>query len=289
MQPTPNSPATPSAAHPGVRSETLAAEDPSVSIDAATVARFEALVHSWRSETMFSSSLLDICTNRHYQRIIGLGPAVVPLIVEQIRAGTHHWGWALSALTQSDLVVECETIEEVGEAWLREDGNEFRTLMSFDSEFATYFPELREGATYDNIGPRDERYNSIAFAAGDERRWWEPSITGFGPDGTYWPRTAPCAYTIEAYVAAFASIGYSPCADGELEAGIEKVAIFASDDEPRHASRQLSDGRWVSKMGKSYPIVHEAVGVVGWGHGGEPAAYLSRTRRSSEIDVGDRA
>lgn len=59
MQPTPNSPTTPSTAHPGVRIETVATEDPSVSIDAATVARFEVLVQRWRSETMFASSLLD--------------------------------------------------------------------------------------------------------------------------------------------------------------------------------------------------------------------------------------
>jgi hypothetical protein len=32
--------------------------------------------------------------------------------------------------------------------------------------------------------------------------------------------------------------------------GEEKIAIYALDAEPKHASRQLEDGRWTHKVGQ---------------------------------------
>jgi hypothetical protein len=53
-----------------------------------------------------------------YQRIIGLGPAVVPLILRELAAGPGHWFWALTALTGEDPAAETRTFAETTRAWL---------------------------------------------------------------------------------------------------------------------------------------------------------------------------
>lgn len=58
-------------------------------------------------------------------------------------------------------------------------------------------------------------------------------------------------------MAAFASLGYTVCEDEGLEAGYEKVALFAdATGRPTHAARQLSGGRWTSKLGTAEDIDH---------------------------------
>lgn len=63
--------------------------------------------------------------------------------------------------------------------------------------------------------------------------------------------------TLEAFIAAYASLGYEPCDDGRLEPGIEKVVIYTLSGKPTHAARQLSKGTWTSKLGKDVDIEHE--------------------------------
>jgi hypothetical protein len=64
-------------------------------------------------------------------------------------------------------------------------------------------------------------------------------------------------------VQAYETIGYSICEDGELEEGFEKIALYAtSDGEVTHAARQLSNGRWTSKLGRWEDIEHELAGLV---------------------------
>lgn len=61
--------------------------------------RFHALVRSWKSETTFLSSISDIVAHPAYQEIIALGPAVVPLILDEMRREADQWFWALQTLT----------------------------------------------------------------------------------------------------------------------------------------------------------------------------------------------
>ena len=55
----------------------------------------------------------------------------------------------------------------------------------------------------------------------------------------------------------FRTAGYESCDDGALEVGQEKVAIYARDDRPQHAARQLANGRWTSKLGDYEDIEHD--------------------------------
>jgi hypothetical protein len=101
----------------------------------------------------------------------------------------------------------------------------------------------------------DPEYNCIAHAADDQSQYWWPDQDGDG----YWPQGIARAETIEAFIAAFGAIGYipDPSNDPSLDAGVEKVAIYALGDEPTHAAKQLSDGRWTSKLGAQEDISHD--------------------------------
>ena len=106
------------------------------------------------------------------------------------------------------------------------------------------FPDLvRTG--YRVTSPPDPVYNCIAHAIGMTDRWWWPDPDGFD----YWPSGIVPELTVEAFVLALASVGFSPCSNGSLDPTWEKAAIYATDEGPTHAARQLANGRWTSKLG----------------------------------------
>ena len=82
--------------------------------------------------------------------------------------------------------------------------------------------------------------------------------------------------TIEAFKAAFATLGFEECSDGELEQGFEKVALYASGETPRHAAKQLPNGKWASKLGLEQDIEHQTVNGVSGDRYGTVAIYLKR-------------
>jgi hypothetical protein len=66
---------------------------------------FLSLVERWRAETFHLSSLEEKILNSNYQRIIGLGEAILPLIIEEMKKrNSGHWFWALQAITGKDLI-----------------------------------------------------------------------------------------------------------------------------------------------------------------------------------------
>lgn len=81
--------------------------------------------------------------------------------------------------------------------------------------------------------------------------------------GFYWPPNAPCEYTVSAYIEAYKTIGYIPCADDSLEQGFEKIALYALNGAPTHAARQLENGKWSSKLGRGEDIEHMLDGLTG--------------------------
>jgi hypothetical protein len=60
---------------------------------------FKALKDEWRQATGILSDSIEICNHPAYQRIIGLGPSAVPLIIEELEKEPDHWFWALRAIT----------------------------------------------------------------------------------------------------------------------------------------------------------------------------------------------
>jgi hypothetical protein len=114
---------------------------------------------------------------------------------------------------------------------------------------AELFPALRTSA-YQITSPPDKDYNCIAHAAGDVKQWWWPD-SDLSNDAVYWPVGIVREETVTAFIAAFATISYTPCDTETLEPGCEKIALFAdAQGIPTHAARQLPGGRWTSKLGR---------------------------------------
>ena len=96
-------------------------------------------------------------------------------------------------------------------------------------------------------------YNCIAWAAGEDDRFWWPDSQQIG----YWPDGVQREVTIEAFVAAYQTLGYERCSSSELEASFEKIVIYSKNGKPTHAARQLSTGKWTSKLGQWVDIEHD--------------------------------
>src|SRR5437660_2593990 len=123
------------------------------------------------------------------------------------------------------------------------------------------FPGLRN-STFRVTSPATRDYNFIAWAAGDTAHWWWPD-PDFENDTIFWPAGVALEETLDAFVAAFATLGYAPCSSEGPEAGFERVALFASAAIPTHTARQLPSGRWTSKLGFREDIEHDLHAVSG--------------------------
>jgi hypothetical protein len=135
-----------------------------------------------------------------------------------------------------------------------------------------YFPNLKS-AGYAVTSPPTGDYNCIAWAAGVTDDWWWPDPLRTSG----WPATAPREETVAAFIEAFRTLGYASGADDTLEEGFEKVALYALAGTPKHAARQLADGRWTSKLGELEDIEHTLTGLVGTWYG-DVVQILKRPR-----------
>lgn len=101
--------------------------------------------------------------------------------------------------------------------------------------------------------PRTPNYNCIAWAFGDNSKWfWPDPLNQY-----YWPSNIPREETIEAFIELYRSINYEICENGSLQSGIEKIAIYSNKEGiPTHAARQLPNGYWTSKLGPQYDVAH---------------------------------
>ncbi len=143
----------------------------------------------------------------------------------------------------------------------------------YSQDINTALPNL-EQSNHQITSPPDYSYNCIAWAAGEDDRWWWPDLP---PDTYYWPEDVPRAVTIDAFVQAFKTKNYKVCEDGNLVEGIEKIALYVdANDKPTHMARQLPSGRWTSKCGSWCDISHEDPEVVADGTYGKVGAYLYR-------------
>jgi len=149
--------------------------------------------------------------------------------------------------------------------------------LSRSSNLEVLFPGLDQN-NYRVSSSRDVQYNCIAFAAGVIDEWWWPD----SQNQCAWPDGVPRQETIEAFVQAYATLGYRECRSIKREKDFEKVALFAKDGKPTHAARMKSDGEWLSQLGGLEDIHHELNAVCGDTYGSvvkilrrpwDPAAY----------------
>ena len=126
--------------------------------------------------------------------------------------------------------------------------------MSIEHEF----PNLA-ATGYRVTSPPSPEYNCIAWAVGEQDRWWWPDAMGV----CFWPSDVPREETLPAFIRAFELAGYSAADNAEFEIGFLKLAIYAQNGEPTHAARQLSNGRWTSKLGANMDVEHSLDGLAG--------------------------
>ncbi|YAF96120.1 MAG: hypothetical protein AB3A66_26990 [Nodularia sp. CChRGM 3473] len=67
-------------------------------------ATFTALVNQWRDENRGVSSTNQMSMHPAYQQIIGMGEAVIPLLLRELEKKSGHWFWALKSITREDPV-----------------------------------------------------------------------------------------------------------------------------------------------------------------------------------------
>jgi hypothetical protein len=78
-------------------------------------------------------------------------------------------------------------------------------------------------------------------------------------------------------VQAYITLGYEQCSDGAHEAGFQKVAIYAdATNQAQHAARQLTNGKWTSKLGDLPDIGHESSECLSGASYGAPVQFLKR-------------
>lgn len=113
------------------------------------------------------------------------------------------------------------------------------------------FPKLA-GEEFQIIGPVSDRYNCLAYAAGDTSQPWSDE-----PED-YWPPQVARNPSITGLENLFRWLGYKKCKGPRLEAAYQKVALYASKGLWTHAALQTPDGRWRSKLGKGVLIEHQS-------------------------------
>jgi hypothetical protein len=82
---------------------------------------FQRLASRWKRETALYSNLAKIVAHEDYQRIMAMGPSVIPYMLRDLSQKVNHWFWALHNLVPEgqDPAEGLTTMEEARQAWLR--------------------------------------------------------------------------------------------------------------------------------------------------------------------------
>ena len=135
-----------------------------------------------------------------------------------------------------------------------------------------------KGSSYCVTSSRTPRYNCIAWAAGEDDRWWWPIPYNSAP--YYWPESDKDEL-LEDFISGFGTLGYISCDSGSMEEEYEKIAIYLDEGgEISHMARQLSTGLWTSKCGNLEDIQHnleDLEGNDGYGYG-KVTHFMKRKR-----------
>ena len=83
--------------------------------------RFQRLAAEWKEQSRYLSNTAQMALLKPYQRIIGMGPLVVPLILEELRREPDQWFWALESITEVNPVPPeaMGKVRLMAEAWIR--------------------------------------------------------------------------------------------------------------------------------------------------------------------------
>lgn len=82
--------------------------------------RFQRHAAEWKEQSRFLSNTARMAMLRPYQRIIGMGPAAVPLLLRELQREPDHWFWALESITDQNPVQPeaAGKVELMASAWI---------------------------------------------------------------------------------------------------------------------------------------------------------------------------
>jgi hypothetical protein len=82
--------------------------------------RFQRLASEWKSQSRYLSNTAQMAMLKPYQRIIGMGLAAVPLILEELEREPNQWFWALEAITDANPVPpeDAGRVRRMAQAWI---------------------------------------------------------------------------------------------------------------------------------------------------------------------------
>ena len=95
-----------------------------VRVEESTYATIESdfyrLAQQWERERPHGADVSGMVMHPSYQRIIGMGPDVVPLLLKELERKPGHWFWALYAITGVDPVLPENqgNLKEMAKAWI---------------------------------------------------------------------------------------------------------------------------------------------------------------------------
>jgi len=79
---------------------------------------FRRLANLWSRDTDSLASPRARFMHAAYQQVIGLGPAALPLLLEELRDRPDDWFWALAAIAREDPASGLSDPDQARDAWL---------------------------------------------------------------------------------------------------------------------------------------------------------------------------
>jgi hypothetical protein len=132
--------------------------------------------------------------------------------------------------------------------------------MGESDELIRFFPGLLYDAFFSITSPVDRQYNCIAWAFGLYTDRWMQFDTKPRFDGVWywWPEGVAISPSVLAYIEAFKTRGFEICDSHDFETGYVKIALYVQKETEicTHASRQKTNGIWMSKLGQNHDIEH---------------------------------
>ena len=82
--------------------------------------RFRRLTAQWKEQSRYLSNTAQMALLKPYQRIIGMGLPVVPMILEELQREPDQWFWALEAITEENPVPQeaAGNVRLMAQAWI---------------------------------------------------------------------------------------------------------------------------------------------------------------------------
>lgn len=136
-------------------------------------------------------------------------------------------------------------------------GKEFEEIKRFIIDI---FPKLAEDEHFKITSDSTPNYNCIAWACIYNDRWIQPTYLG-KPNldcVVWWPPEVKEGMEPKNLKELFEFNGYQECDNSEQEEGYRKVALYLkkTTNAWTHASRELKNGFWTSKLGEGWDIQH---------------------------------